>query len=100
MTDATITVEYIVMQAKREVERRSVVIADGVVVSANHGEPATAPDVVFTVTPALAEQLRAGDLDVSVGFMRGEIKMSGDNAALFAAVGDASAVNRAAPESQ
>ena len=33
---------------------------------------------MFTVTPDDADALRAGTLDLSVGFMRGQVKMSGD----------------------
>lgn len=43
-------------------------------------EPA---DVSFTATPADADALAAGDLDLSVGFMRGQVKVSGDPGALL-----------------
>lgn len=86
-----ITIEYVVMKGKTELERLRVQLSGGVVIAATDvagagaasGEPC---DVTFTLTPALAEAVRGGTLDISVGFMRGEIKMSGDNAALFAAL--------------
>ena len=79
------TVEYVVMKGKTELARRTIVIEDEAIVTAIDGvQPdAAAADVTLTLTPALAEALQAGTLDVSVGFMRGEIKMSGDNAVLF-----------------
>ncbi len=39
------------------------------------GDPA---DVTFTATPADAAALHDGTLDLTVGFMRGQVKMSGD----------------------
>ena len=33
---------------------------------------------MFTVTPDDADALRDGTLDLSVGFMRGQVKMAGD----------------------
>ena len=38
---------------------------------------------MFTVTPDDADALRDGALDLSVGFMRGQIKMAGDFGALL-----------------
>ena len=35
------------------------------------------------MTPDVAAEFDAGTLDISVGFMRGTIKMAGDNAALL-----------------
>ena len=35
-------------------------------------------DIAFTATPADAEALHDGTLDLSVGFMRGQVKMAGD----------------------
>jgi putative sterol carrier protein len=39
--------------------------------------------VVFTLTPADADALKHGDLDVSVAFMRGTMKMAGDSGVLL-----------------
>lgn len=78
-------VEYLVMKGKSELARRTVVIEGDAILTTTDGvQPdAAEADVTLTLTPALAEALQAGTLDVSVGFMRGEIKMSGDNAVLF-----------------
>jgi hypothetical protein len=78
------TVEYLVMKGKTEIARQTVVIDGTAVVSSTVGRPANgAADVVFTLTPALAESLTAGTLSVGVGFMRGSIKMAGDFGALL-----------------
>ena len=78
-------VEYVVMKGKTELARRTIEIDGGAIVTVTDGvrPDAAEADVTLTLTPALAEALQAGTLDVSVGFMRGEIKMSGDNAVLF-----------------
>ncbi len=85
---ATICVEYVVAKGKTVVDRRTVTIDGGAIVESHDGGPSdgTSADVVFTLTPELAEALTDGTLNVSVGFMRGSIKMAGDNAALFAAL--------------
>jgi hypothetical protein len=41
------------------------------------------PSVTFTFTEADAHAYREGALDLSVGFMRGRVKMSGDFGALL-----------------
>jgi SCP-2 sterol transfer family len=43
----------------------------------------TAAAVVLTLTPADAAAVRSGDLDLSVAFMRGTMKMAGDSGVLF-----------------
>ena len=43
----------------------------------------TPADVTFTATPADAQALHDGTLDLSVGFMRGQVKMAGDFGALL-----------------
>ncbi len=43
-------------------------------------------DVVLTLTPDDAAAVHEGTLDVSVGFMRGKIKMAGDFGALLRAL--------------
>jgi hypothetical protein len=40
-------------------------------------------DITFTATPADAQALQEGSLDLSVGFMRGQVKMAGDFGALL-----------------
>jgi len=40
--------------------------------------------VVFTATPADADALAEGKLDLAVAFMQGRIKAAGDGKALFA----------------
>ena len=40
-------------------------------------------DITFTATPADAQLLHDGALDLSVGFMRGQVKMAGDFAKLL-----------------
>ena len=39
--------------------------------------------LVFTATPADAEALAAGTLDLAVSFMQGRVKAAGDNRALL-----------------
>ena len=39
--------------------------------------------MTFTATPADAQALHDGTLDLSVGFMRGQVKMAGDFGALL-----------------
>jgi hypothetical protein len=53
--------------------------ADGLVVAPLEGD---AP-VVFTATPADADALAAGKLDLAVAFMQGRVKAAGDNRALL-----------------
>jgi hypothetical protein len=69
-----VTVEFVVAQGKNEL-RRHVARVDGAAVKTDAEGPA---DITFTVTEADEQALRAGDLDLSVGFMRGQIKMAGD----------------------
>ncbi len=86
-----ITVEFVVAKGKTIVSQRTVavdidtasVLPIAPVGEAESREPQAA-DVVFTLTPALDDALRSGTLSLSTGFMRGSIKMAGDNAALFA----------------
>ncbi|HEY1738586.1 MAG TPA: SCP2 sterol-binding domain-containing protein [Acidimicrobiia bacterium] len=74
------TVAYVVAKGKKELSRRVVRVDDGRVCDADTTEAA---DVTFTMTPEVAAEFDAGALDVNVGFMRGTIKMAGDNAALL-----------------
>jgi hypothetical protein len=76
-------VEFVVAAGKKEQARGWIRLADGSVVE--HGESASAEpaDVTFTATPADAQALHDGTLDLSVGFMRGQVKMAGDFGALL-----------------
>ena len=42
------------------------------------GAPPEPADITFTATPADAQAMHEGTLDLSVGFMRGQVKMAGD----------------------
>jgi putative sterol carrier protein len=75
---ATVLVEFVVAAGKKEQARSWARVDNGSV--AEHGEgpaPETA-DVTFTATPPDAQALHDGSLDLSVGFMRGQVKMAGD----------------------
>ncbi len=78
-------VAYVVAKGKRELSRRVVrVDGDGDdVVEVPDGEAGESVAVTFTLTPELAAAVEDGSTDVSVGFMRGEIKMAGDTGALL-----------------
>jgi hypothetical protein len=60
-------VAFVVTQGKKEL-RRATVGVEG-------DEP---PAITFTMSDTDARALREGELDLSVGFMRGQIKMAGD----------------------
>ena len=71
-------VEFVVAKGKKE-QGRAYAHVDDAHVTATGAGPAPRPaDLVFTVTPDDADALRAGTLDLSVGFMRGQVKMAGD----------------------
>jgi SCP-2 sterol transfer family len=71
-------VEFVVAAGKKEQGRSWARVDDGVVVARGEGAPAAPADVSFTATPADAQSLHEGTLDLSVGFMRGQVKMAGD----------------------
>ena len=71
----TATVDFVVAERKKELERHRVVVGDTVEPAAADDTPA---EVVLTLTPADAAALRAGELRPSVAFMRGTMKMAGD----------------------
>jgi putative sterol carrier protein len=75
------TVDFVVAERKKELERTRVVV-DGDAVTPNAVDDTEAA-VVFTLTPADAAAMKSGELDVSVAFMRGTMKMAGDSGALF-----------------
>ena len=91
MTSAVIRVEYVVMSGKTVVSRSAVEVdAESGTVAAVAGVSADGvglePAVTFTFTPALAAEVASGSLDLSVGFMRGAVKMAGDPGALLRAL--------------
>jgi hypothetical protein len=70
--------EFVVAKGKKE-QGRCYAHVDGERVIGTGTGPAERPaDIVFTLTPDDAEALRSGALDLSVGYMRGQIKMAGD----------------------
>ncbi len=71
-------VEFIVAVGKKEQARAWARVDDGTVAAHGEGAPAEPADVTFTATPADAQALHEGTLDLSVGFMRGQVKMAGD----------------------
>jgi hypothetical protein len=73
-----LVVEFVVAAGKKEQARGWARVADAAVVDRGEGAPAGPADVTFTATPADAEALHDGALDLTVGFMRGQVKMSGD----------------------
>jgi SCP-2 sterol transfer family len=76
-------IEFVVAKGKKE-QSRSYAHLDGTRVVGAAAGPAERPaDIVFTVTPDDAVALRDGSLDLSVGFMRGQVKMAGDFGALL-----------------
>lgn len=79
----TVLVEVIVSVGRKEQSRAHARVEDGVLGARADGAPPAPADVVFTVGPADAQALRDGTLDLSVGFMRGQVKMAGDFGALL-----------------
>jgi len=76
-------VEFVVAAGKKEQARGWARIADDAVAETGAGAPADPADVTFTATPAEAQAMHDGTLDLSVGFMRGRVKMAGDFGALL-----------------
>jgi putative sterol carrier protein len=73
----------VVAAGKKEQARGWARLAGGAVAERGDGAPAEAADVTFTATPADAQALHDGKLDLSAGFMRGQVKMAGDFGALL-----------------
>jgi hypothetical protein len=78
-----VIIEFVVAAGKKEQARGWAEIAAGAVVARGDGAPAQPANVTFTATPADAQGLHEGTLDISVGFMRGQVKMAGDFGALL-----------------
>jgi hypothetical protein len=78
-----VVVEFVVAAGKKEQARSWARVAGSEVVERGDGAPGGAADVSFTATPADAAALHDGTLDLAVGFMRGQVKMSGDFATLL-----------------
>jgi hypothetical protein len=76
-------VEFVVAAGKKEQARSWARVEGGRVTESGDGAPADAADVTFTATPADAQGLHEGTLDLSVGFMRGQVKMAGDFGAVL-----------------
>ncbi|MCU1428560.1 MAG: hypothetical protein JWL83_2560 [Actinomycetia bacterium] len=73
----TATVAFVVSKGKKEL-RRIVARVDGGELATASDDQAAEPDVTFTMSEVDADALREGSLALSVGFMRGQIKMAGD----------------------
>ncbi len=71
-------VEFVVAAGKKEQARSWIRVEQDVVVDRGEGPPSDPVDVTFTATPADAQALHDASLDLSVGFMRGQVKMRGD----------------------
>ena len=79
-----ISVDYVVASGKKELERLRVIVdTNARTVEGSAIVPDDDADVTFTLTPALAEAIRSGQLKVGVGFMRGSVKMSGNFGAVL-----------------
>ena len=76
-------VEFVVAAGKKEQARGWARIDDGAVTGRGDGTPPVPADVTFTATPPDAQALHDGALELSVGFMRGQVKMAGDFGALL-----------------
>ena len=76
-------VEFVVAAGKKEQARGWARVDGDTVVASGPGAPAEPAEVTFTATPADAQALHEGALDLSVGFMRGQVKMAGDFGALL-----------------
>jgi putative sterol carrier protein len=76
-------VEFVVAAGKKEQARSWARVDGDRVAERGEGAPADPADVTFTATPADAQGLHDGTLDLSVGFMRGQVKMAGDFGAVL-----------------
>jgi hypothetical protein len=93
-------VEFVVAQGKKE-QARGYAHVDGDRIVGTGTGPAPKPaDITFTMTPADATALHDGTLDLSVGFMRGQVKMAGDFGALLRFLPLTAGVDPALPVAQ
>ena len=76
-------VEFVIAAGKKEQARGWVRVAGAEVLERGSGPPAEPAAVTFTATPGDAQAMHDGGLDLSVGFMRGQVKMAGDFGALL-----------------
>lgn len=77
-------VEFVVTSGRSEQGRSWTRLAEtGAVEERGDGAAPGVPDVTFSATPGDATAIAAGDLDLSVGFMRGQVKVAGDPGALL-----------------
>jgi len=78
-----LVVEFVVAVGKKEQARGWARVGDAGVVERGDGAADEAAALTFTATPADAQALHDGSLDLSVAFMRGQVKMAGDFGALL-----------------
>ena len=78
MPDPDVVVEFVVAVGKKEQARGWARIGDAGVIEHGDGAPDEPATLTFTATPGDAQALHDGTLDLSVAFMRGQVKMSGD----------------------
>jgi len=71
------SVAFVVAKGKKELRRVVAQIDDDGTVTSS-GESTDDADVTFTLTEADAQLVHDGQLELPVGFMRGQIKMAGD----------------------
>ena len=83
MPDDDMIVEFVVAVGKKEQARGWARVGPSGVVARGDGPPEQPATITFTATPGDAQALHDGTLDLSVGFMRGQVKMAGDFGALL-----------------
>jgi putative sterol carrier protein len=81
--DGSLVIEFVVAANKKEQARGWARVDDSSVLERGDGPSPDRADVTFTATPTDAQALHDGSLDLSVGFMRGQVKMAGDFGALL-----------------
>jgi hypothetical protein len=80
----TATVQLLVRKGRTDARSWIVELRDGAVVRSEAGAPEGGePDVVLAIAPDDVDAVRSGALPLSVGFMRGQVKVSGDPGALL-----------------
>ncbi len=72
-------VEFVVAVGKKEQARSWADVDGGAIVAQGEGKPDAPADITFTAKPPDAQALHDGSLDLSVSFMRGQVKMAGAN---------------------